>query len=132
MRVNHASAASATSSAVSIPFEPRFTHSLKPASKWYAEWRSAKVLMDAVHHPRSRSGAIHPSAAARVRNPRARPSGKGSVATPPWLTTPVRIPNRPLDSAVRDGRHGVSDAWTLAKRSPRPARASMTGLVGRR
>ncbi len=42
------------------------------------------------------------------------------------------MPNWPEDNAERDGRHGVSEAWTLSKRRPSAARASMVGLVARR
>ena len=48
---------------------------------------------------------------------------------PPWLATPLRIPNMPVMSAVRLGRHGTSDAYTLANRTPSAASASMFGVV---
>ena len=41
-------------------------------------------------------------------NVRRGPSTNGSAALPPWLTTPVWMPNRPDHIAVRDGRHGAS------------------------
>ena len=55
--------------------------------------------------------------------------GAKLAATPPWFTTPLRIPNMPEISAVRLGRQGTSDAYTLAKRTPLAAIASMLGVV---
>ncbi len=66
-----------------------------------------------------------------LTNWRSAPSTRRSAATPPWLTTPLRVPNVPVASAVRLGRHGTSDAWTDSKRIPSAARASMLGLVSR-
>jgi len=60
-----------------------------------------------------------------------RPSGRRSAVTPPWLTTPLRMPNMPVISAVRLGRQGTSDAYTFSNRTPLAARASMFGVVSR-
>ena len=66
-----------------------------------------------------------------MRNPRAAPSGNGSVAGAPVVDRAAADAELAGDSAVRDGRHGVSEACTPVKRTPRAASESMTGLVGR-
>ena len=71
------------------------------------------------------------SAASRLRKPLSLPSGNREAAVPPCPATPLWIPNRPLLRAVRDGRQGRSEAYTLLNRTPSAATASMAGLVGR-
>jgi hypothetical protein len=48
------------------------------------------------------------------------PTGRRSAAAPPWFTTPLRFPTLLVLSAVRLGKHGTSDAYTLANRTPLP------------
>ena len=53
----------------------------------------------------------------------------GSASVPPWFTTPLWMPKRPVSSAVRDGRHGVSEAYTLVE-ADRPRRERVDVRAG--
>ena len=96
-----------------------------------AEWRNGKLEIEAVCHPAWKNADAQDRLAIRPMNSRPGPSGRRSAARPPWLTTPLRIPSIPVISAVRLGRHGTSEEYTLVKCTPSAARASIVGVVSR-
>lgn len=83
---------------------------MKPWFHQLAEWRRGKLEIDAVCQPAKKNVAAHEREAMVLMNSRPAPSERRSAASPPWLTTPLRMPNMPVMRAVRLGRHGTSDA----------------------
>ena len=96
----------ATSDYVVLQVWARHEHELWLLDQVRGQWG----LMETVRRPARRSMVIQAVAEAAVRNPRKRPWMSGSAAVPPCPTTPVWIPNRPVKSAAREGRHGTSVA----------------------
>src|SRR5688572_20436829 len=112
-------------------FRIGFEYSWKPFVHHGAECRNGNDDSDTVRQPAQKNTEAKARAAARSMKSRSAPVGRRSAANPPWLTTPLAIPNRPVLNAVRLGRHGTSEANTFAKRTAVRASSSMFGVVAR-